>query len=211
MDSFRRQKIDKLILMNIKFINGEILDIGGTNNTKEILKSFLPNKTNIKILNKNNNYQADILADFDHYNNFKKKYDTLLSFELLEYLEYPKDFFNKAYKLLKPKGHIILSIPFLNPIHGDKLDNYRITKKKLIEIIKREKFKIIKFQNVGSVGTVINDILRASCGYASKSKKGKISIFLLYMFKWFFKLLDYLTFYQSEFINSGYFIILRKK
>ncbi len=211
MDSFRRQKIDKLILMNIKFINGEILDIGGTNNTKEILKSFLPNKTNIKILNKNKNYQADILADFDYYNNFKKKYDTLLSFELLEYLEYPKDFFNKAYKLLKPKGHIILSIPFLNPIHGDKLDNYRITKKKLIEIIKREKFKIIKFQNVGSVGTVINDIIRASCGYASKSKKGKISIVILFMFKWFFRLLDYLTIYQSEFINSGYFIILRKK
>ena len=211
MDSFRRQKIDKLILMNIKFINGEILDIGGTNNTKEILKSFLPNKTNIKILNKNKNYQTDITADFYYYNNFKKKYDTLLSFELLEYLEHPKDFFNKAYKLLKPKGHIILSIPFLNPIHGDKLDNYRITKKKLIEIIKREKFKIIKFQNVGSVGTVINDIIRASCGYASKSKKGKISIFLLFIFKWFFKLLDYLTFYQSEFINSGYFIILRKK
>ncbi len=211
MDSFRRQKIDKLIMMNIKFINGEVLDIGGTNNTKEFLKSFLPNNTNIKILNKNKNNKTDILADFDYYNNFRKQYDTLLSFELLEYLEYPKEFFNKAYKLLKPKGHIILSIPFLNPIHGDKLDNYRITKKKLIEIIKREKFKIIKFQNVGSVGTVINDIIRASCGYASKSKKGKISIFILFMFKWFFKLLDYLTFYQSEFINSGYFIILRKK
>ena len=211
MDSFRRQKINKLILMNIKFINGKVLDIGGTNNTREILKSFLPIKTNIQILNKNKNYKADILADFDNYNNFKKKYDTLLSFELLEYLEYPNDFFNKAYKLLKPKGHIILSIPFLNPIHGDKLDNYRITKKKLIEIIKREKFKIIKFQNVGSVGTVINDIIRASCGYASKSKKGKISIFLLFIFKWFFNLLDYLTDYQSEFINSGYFIILRKK
>ena len=115
--------------MNIKFINGEVLDIGGTNNTKTILKSFLTNKTNIKILNKNKNFQADILADFDYYNNFKKKYDKLLSFELLEYLEYPKDFFSKAYRLLKPKGHMILSIPFLNPIHGDKLDNYRITKK----------------------------------------------------------------------------------
>ncbi len=211
MDSFRRQKINKLILMNIKFINGEVLDIGGTNNTKTILKSFLTTKTNIKTLNKNKNFQADILADFDYYKNFKKKYDTLLSFELLEYLEYPKDFFNKAYRLLKPKGHMILSIPFLNPIHGDKLDNYRITKKKLIEIIKKEKFKIIKFHNVGSVGTVINDIIRASCGYASKSKKGKISIFLLFIFKWFFNLLDYLTQYQSEFINSGYFIILRKK
>tara|TARA_B100000035_G_scaffold313443_1_gene327144 strand:- start:2435 stop:3070 length:636 start_codon:yes stop_codon:yes gene_type:complete len=211
MDSFRRQKINKLILMNIKFINGEVLDIGGTNNTKTILKSFLTTKTNIKTLNKNKNFQADILADFDYYKNFKKKYDTLLSFELLEYLEYPKDFFNKAYRLLKPKGHMILSIPFLNPIHGDKLDNYRITKKKLIEIIKKEKFKIIKFHNVGSVGTVINDIIRASCGYASKCKKGKISIFLLFIFKWFFNLLDYLTQYQSEFINSGYFIILRKK
>ena len=141
--------------MDLNFID-EVLDIGGTNKTKTILKSFLTNKTNIKILNKNKNYQADILADFDNYNNFKKKYDTLVSFELLEYLEYPKDFFNKAYKLLKPKGHMILSIPFLNPIHGDKLDNYRITKKKLIEIIKKEKFKIIKFHNVGSVGTVIN-------------------------------------------------------
>ena len=39
---------------------------------KTILKSFLTNKTNIKILNKNKNYQADILADFDNYNNFKK-------------------------------------------------------------------------------------------------------------------------------------------
>tara|TARA_B100000925_G_C21949233_1_gene448162 strand:+ start:333 stop:968 length:636 start_codon:yes stop_codon:yes gene_type:complete len=211
MDSFRRQKIDELILINIKFIKGEVLDIGGTNNTKEILNSILLNKTNIKILNKNKIYKPDILADFDYYNNYKKKYDTVLSFELLEYLENPKDFFNKVYKLLKPKGYMILSIPFLNPIHGDKLDNYRITKKKLIEISKKEKFQIVRFQNVGSVGTVINDIIRASCGYASKYKKNKISILLLFIFKWFFKLLDYLTHHQSEFINSGYFIILRKK
>ncbi len=211
MDSFRRQNINNLIFMSTKFIGGEVLDIGGTNNTKNILKSILLNKTNIKILNKNKKNKPDILADFDKYNYFKKKYDTLLSFELLEYLEFPKDFFNKAYKLLKPKGYLILSVPFLNPIHGDKLDNYRITKKKLIEIIKKEKFKIIKFQNVGSVGTVIHDVLRASSGYASKSKNSKISIYLLFIFKWFFKLLDNLTLYQSEFINSGYFIILRKK
>ena len=211
MHSFRRQKIDKLILMNVKFIKGEVLDIGGTNSTKEILNSILLNKINIKILNKNKKYKPDILSDFDYYNNFKKKYDTILSFELIEYLEHPKEFFNKVYKLLKPKGYMILSIPFLNPIHGDKLDNYRITKKKLIEITKKEKFQIIKFQNVGSVGTVINDIIRASCGYASKSKKRKISILLLFIFKWLFKLIDYLTPYQSEFINSGYFIILRKK
>ena len=43
MDSFRRQKIDELILINIKFIKGEVLDIGGTNNTKEILNSILLN------------------------------------------------------------------------------------------------------------------------------------------------------------------------
>ena len=40
MDSFRRQKINRLILMNINFINGKVLDIGGTNNTREILKCF---------------------------------------------------------------------------------------------------------------------------------------------------------------------------
>ena len=180
MDSFRRQKINKLILKNIKLIKGDVLDIGGTNNSKKILNSILLKETNINILNKNKKYKPDILADFDHYNNFTKKYDTILSFELLEYLENPEDFFSNVYKLLKTKGYIILSIPFLNPIHGDKLDNYRITKKKLIEIIKKEKFTIIKFQNVGSVGTVINDLIRASCGYASKSKKKKIiNIFII--------------------------------
>ena len=211
MDSFRRQKINNLISKNSKFIEGDVLDIGGTINSKRLLESILYNKVNIKILNKNKKNKPDILADFDHYRYFKKKYDTILSFELLEYLEYPENFFNKTYKLLKPKGYLILSTPFLNPIHGDKLDNFRITKKKLIEIIKKEKFKIIKFKNVGSVGTVINDILRASSGYASISKKKKVTLFLLLIFKWFFKLLDNLTFYQSEFINSGYFIILKKK
>ena len=211
MDSFRREKINNLISINSKFIDGDVLDIGGTNNSKKILKSIVLNKIDIKILNKNKNNKPDIQVDFDYYNYFKKKYDTLLSFELLEYLEYPENFFNKAYKLLKPKGYLILSTPFLNPIHGDKLDNYRITKKKLIEIIKKEKFQIVKFQNVGSVGTVINDILRASSGYASISKNNKVRLSLLFIFKWFFKLLDYLTLYQSEFINSGYFIILKKK
>ena len=42
-------------------------------------------------------------------------------------------------------------------------------------------------------------------------QKKKTTLFLLLIFKWFFKLLDNLTFYQSEFINSGYFIILKKK
>ena len=74
MDSFRRQNINNLIFINSKFIGGEVLDIGGTNNTKNILKSVLFNKTNIKILNKNKKNKPDILADFDKYNYFKKKY-----------------------------------------------------------------------------------------------------------------------------------------
>ena len=36
MDSFRRQNINNLIFMSTKFIGGEVLDIGGTNNTKNI-------------------------------------------------------------------------------------------------------------------------------------------------------------------------------
>ena len=58
MDSFRRQKIDKLILMNLNLLMVKYWILEVLIKQKN-LKIFLTNKTNIKILNKNKNYQAD--------------------------------------------------------------------------------------------------------------------------------------------------------
>tara|TARA_Y100000590_G_C15717711_1_gene1012431 strand:+ start:404 stop:1039 length:636 start_codon:yes stop_codon:yes gene_type:complete len=211
MDSFRRQKINNLIYTSRKFIKGDVLDIGGTKNTKKIIYHIIKKKVNIINLNKFKKQKPDILADFENYKNYRKKFDTIISFELLEYLEEPNQFFIKCKKILKKNGYLLFSTPFLNPIHGDKLDNYRITKKKLLDLIKKKDFKIINFYNIGSIGTVINDILRASLGYASKSGPTSFRNFFLYILIWFFKTLDILTKEQSEYINSGYFIILKKK
>ena len=62
---------------------------------------------------------------------------------------------------------------------------------------------------MGSIGSCLYDIIRISITYASKNKNYILRI-MLRIFLPFFKIIDLFNIDKKNFINSGYFFIVKK-
>jgi SAM-dependent methyltransferase len=54
--------------------------------------------------------------------------DTVVSYQTMEHLTEPQVMLSEAYRILKPSGNIILSVPFQWHVHEDPYDFYRYTR-----------------------------------------------------------------------------------
>lgn len=54
-------------------------------------------------------------------------FDTAISFQVMEHLPEPQLFLNEAFRVLKPGGKIIITVPFMWHVHEAPYDYYRYT------------------------------------------------------------------------------------
>ena len=212
MISFRRFYLDKFLYSNIQFIHGRVLDIGG----KKIGKrgNFSPPLDNVEIWEYLN---TDPLTDPDYCCSSENiplpdvSVDTVIMTELLEYLPDPKLVLAEIYRVIKDKGKVLISVPFLNPIHGDYwVDRHRYTPVALKEMALKEGFSINKLEPMGSVGAVLYDILRVAFGYADVEVKYRKCLQFLERSKNLFFYIDRTFDKQKNYINTGYFMVISK-
>lgn len=124
-----------------------------------------------------------------------KKYDLIVSFNVLEHIAEPKIYLKNVKKLLKPDGCFIGTVPFMYAIHSDQ-DYYRYTEAGLAHILKNDfRFYILPFGN--PVITMLRSL--ASIKY--------IGIF----FNLTSRFWEFLFKYTDPKSPSGYLIILEKK
>jgi len=212
MLSLRRYYLDRYLEEHKHFIKGEVLDVGGKKVNKR--GSFIPPIDQViswKYLNKDGSTKPDFCSNADSIPLNENSINTIIMCEVLEYLSEPIKVFHEIHRILISDGYILLSTPFLNPIHGDYwADRARYTPVMLKEMIELCGLKIVKMEPMGSVGAVIYDTLRASIGYASKNDGIRLLLFSLSIFRPFFQILDKICSHQKKFINTGYFLILGK-
>jgi SAM-dependent methyltransferase len=194
-------------------MKGRVLDVGG----KKIGRrgDFVPPLDQVeswKYLNTDEKSQPDYFCTAEDIPLEDASTDTVIMTEVLEYLPYPHNVFEEIHRVLTKNGHVILSTPFLNPVHGDHwVDRARYTPVMLKEMIEEAGFKLKSLEPMGSTGAVIFDTLRVSFGYASASGNKLFLNTILRIFRPFFKLIDYLTVGQKKYINTGYFMVLKKE
>lgn len=208
MISLRRKQLNQLIKQNLSFITGKVLDVGGKIFTKDII-----NKKKISYFSLNNDKKTNptFLTDASKIPVKKNFFDTVLMYEVLEYLDNYDLVFKEIFRVMKKNSYFIFSSPFLFPIHYDySKDLLRFTRKKLLKICKENNFKLIKIVEMGSIGSCLYDILRINFTYASKNKNF-IAIFILRALLPIFELIDYFNKDKKKFINSGYFVVLKKQ
>jgi len=70
--------------------------------------------------------------------------DAVLSIQVIEHLERPRDAFLEAARILKPGGIMIVSFPFLYPIHAAPFDYMRYTKSFLINLARESGFEVLE-------------------------------------------------------------------
>ena len=215
MSTCRRELLDRELNLYSYLMRGKVLDIGGRKNSKR--GRFRPPLQQVKAwiyLNKNPDTNPDFCCDACDIPCEKQSFDTIIMTEVLEYLENPELVLQEIHRLLTENGYALISIPFLNPIHGDyQFDRQRWTSVKLKEMFSKEGFSRIIIRPMGGFFSVIHDLIHVCSGYATSMSEKKHMRFIqkcLHLFTPVFLRLDQNVKLSKNFVNTGYFIIIKK-
>jgi SAM-dependent methyltransferase len=156
--SYRRQLLDKSLENHKNLMTGFVLDIGGKRERKR--GSFSPPETQAKnwlYLNIDLETQPDIFGDAGNIPLPSMCVDTVICTEVLEHLQEPARCVDEVYRILKPGGVFIASVPFLYPIHADPYDFQRYTDEGLRYLCKQ--FDTVQINNMGGYWGVMGTFL----------------------------------------------------
>lgn len=132
-------------LKNVE-ITEDILDVGAQR--KQYKKYFHPKK--YFALDSEEKWEPDICCDAHNIKCEKDKFELVIATELLEHCYNPQKVVDEIYRVLKPGGICLISVPFMVPYHiapGIK-DYYRFSKDGLNYLFKN--FSEIKVKGIGN-------------------------------------------------------------
>lgn len=107
----------------------KVLSVGSGGEINRLLEKC-SNQTgfHVESLDIDPNRYPDILGDICSYQFNSHDFDVVVMCEVLEHLHSPKLGINNIYKALRQGGKLILSTPFILPIHDAPNDYFRFTK-----------------------------------------------------------------------------------
>lgn len=139
-----RKKLNKYLKkISPKFKDAEILEFGSGVSTKFSAKKIFINTKSFKQTDVNPDFGHDILdvRDVSHLN---KEYDLVLCCNVIEHVYENEKIVSNLKKLVKKNGYLLISVPFIYPLHDEPGDYWRYTEhtlKKMFEDFHIEDFK----------------------------------------------------------------------
>ena len=130
-----------------EFIDADILEIGS---------GVKKRKTSaVEIFSKAKKFQqtdVDVdlgykTLDLTNIQSFDKEYDLVICTNVLEHIYDVRTAVNNLYKLVKKDGNIVVSVPFVYPLHDEPEDFWRFTEHSLRKLF--ENFEITTLKKTG--------------------------------------------------------------
>ncbi|NPA44137.1 MAG: methyltransferase domain-containing protein [Chlorobi bacterium] len=157
--SCRRQHLDKLLKKYKDEYFGIVLDIGGRDRG-----AFKKPKNKVEkwiFADIEKKHKPDIVLDIANMNNIEtESINVINAIELFEHVEKINLGIKECYRVLKPNGKLIISVPFLFPVHADPYDFQRWTNTKWINELKNVGFKVEVIEVMGRFFSVKNGMNR---------------------------------------------------
>lgn len=184
-----------------------ILNIGSGGDVELMVKNALQaKKITLHSMDIDPERRPDIVADVCSMPFQDGQYDVVLLMEVLEHVKEPFVAIDEIYRVLKAKGKLIMSTPFIYAIHANPHDYYRYTKHGLAYILRRFSVTTIKERN--SYVESINVLLIRSSSDSDERARW-VSFFLFYSgFCFFIKLIG--SRIRSTNLTTGYVAIALK-
>lgn len=109
--------------------NSNVLTVGaGGQISKRLFEYRDKNQFQVTTFDISENRNPDILGDFCTYDFGTQSFDVIVLAEVLQFFTDPKKGIENALEILNPGGRLILTTPFIFPIHDRPYDLYRFTK-----------------------------------------------------------------------------------
>lgn len=137
-------------LINL-YLRGDVIDIGcGTMPFKGMIRDTVTAYHTLDLwpCSENTTYVGDIQ---DMHMIEDASYDTALCFEVLEHVPDPGRAVHEMYRILRPGGFAIISVPHLSRLHDEPHDYYRFTKYGLLYLLEGAGFVVMDIQEKGGL------------------------------------------------------------
>ena len=125
---------------------GKTLDVGGGDGSRyrDYFKTF--DFTSLDIDPETN---PNVVASADKMPFKDCEFDTLLSSQVLEHVLSPQDCMNEMYRVLKPGGYLVLTVPQQNEMHSEPIDYWRFTKFGVLLLADKTNFEVVSILQRG--------------------------------------------------------------
>ena len=94
--------------------------------------------------------KPDIYGDARYLPFKQASVDTILFLEVMEHLTAPERAIKEISQILKPKGYLLLSVPFLYPVHDVPFDFHRFTYFGIHHILEKNGLRVLKSERHGN-------------------------------------------------------------
>ena len=128
------------------YIKGAVLDAGCGDG--ERYKSFFKFDRYVTF-DINSSHGAEIVGSVEDIPVESESFSSVLSTQVLEHVKNPQKAAEEFYRILKPGGYCLITVPQLNELHEEPHDYFRFTKYGLEEIFGKAGFKVILIEQRG--------------------------------------------------------------
>lgn len=210
--TYRRKILDDLLESNRHYYKGIVLDIGGRDRGR-----FEKPREDVErwiFADVESRFNPDIILKVEDMKEIDtENIDVVNAVELFEHVWDLSKGLQECFRVLKKDGVMIISTPFLFPIHADPYDYQRWTRDKWRKELERVGFTIEKLEEMGYFFTVMADMFIA---LIKQFPVGIRHLFkLLYpLLSLFVKLDDFSLIRNNSKLNkytTGYFMVVRKQ
>jgi SAM-dependent methyltransferase len=178
------------ILAARPYITGRLLDVGcGKRPYSLIYESLVDMSIGTEVAFSPHGTQAANIICFAERLPFAgSTFDTILCTEVLEHTAQPFEAMHEFARLLKPGGHLLLSVPFIYPIHEAPYDYWRFTSHALESLCCHSGFKVLYLHSKGGVATsllvILLNIQLWALNSLSRLGQGKIQLRDVLAIRW---------------------------
>ena len=198
------------------FASGKLLDIGCGNKPYESLFSNIESYTGSDVVQSDRG-KVDVICEATNLPFGDEEFDTVFSTQVMEHVSDPFKMMEESWRVLRPGGHFILSVPFSWELHEEPYDFFRYSKYGLQVNLEKKGFEVVYIvPNGGKWAAIVQ--LNLNIIYSTFKRRGIISKLLkgIFINLRFTRLINHLALwmdnrYPDDLLTLNYVVVARKE